>query len=115
MEARHLLKTLKDGGWYLGDTAGASRQYIHAGEDGVITVCVRYTDHLSPAAEAAALEPARAAPEGEPLIVVEEAGSGYAAFSPDLPGCVATGGTEEETRERMAQALALHLEGIRHR
>jgi len=30
------------------------------------------------------------------LIVVEKTGTGYSAFSPDLPGCVATGTTREE-------------------
>ncbi|NIP79992.1 MAG: addiction module toxin, HicA family, partial [Gemmatimonadetes bacterium] len=51
MEARHLLKSMKDDGWYLGDTAGACRQYVHPERSGVLTVCVRYTDELGPETE----------------------------------------------------------------
>ncbi len=47
------------------------------------------------------------------LVVIEPAGRNYSAYSPDLPGCVATGATREETRTRMQQAIALHLEGLR--
>jgi predicted RNase H-like HicB family nuclease len=47
------------------------------------------------------------------LVVIEPAGRNYSAYSPDLPGCVATGATREETRTRMQQAIAMHLEGLR--
>jgi predicted RNase H-like HicB family nuclease len=47
------------------------------------------------------------------LVVVEESGSGYSAYSPDLPGCVATGGTRQEVEEEMARAIAFHIEGLR--
>ena len=36
----------------------------------------------------------------------------YSAWSPDLPGCVATGATVDETEARMREAIALHLEGL---
>jgi hypothetical protein len=32
------------------------------------------------------------------LVIVEKAGKNYSAYSPDLPGCVATGKTREETK-----------------
>ena len=44
---------------------------------------------------------------------LEKTASGWSAWSPDLPGCIATGETEDETRERMAAAIAMHLEGLR--
>jgi predicted RNase H-like HicB family nuclease len=47
------------------------------------------------------------------LVVVERAERNYAAFSPDLPGCVATGRTKEETLRRMRAAIAEHIEGLR--
>ena len=47
------------------------------------------------------------------LIVIENAGSNYSAYSPDLPGCVATGKTREETEANMYGAIQLHLEGLR--
>jgi predicted RNase H-like HicB family nuclease len=36
----------------------------------------------------------------------------YSAWSPDLPGCVATGASLEEVEREMRAAIALHLEGL---
>jgi len=47
------------------------------------------------------------------LIVVEKSGNNYSAYSPDLPGCVATGGTPEETKARMRAAIDMHVQGLR--
>jgi len=47
------------------------------------------------------------------LIVVEQAGSNFSAYSPDLPGCVATGPTREETERLMFEAIQLHIKGLR--
>ena len=47
------------------------------------------------------------------LIVVEETATGYSAFSPDLPGCVATGGTRSEVEGEMHGAIEFHIEGLR--
>ncbi len=49
----------------------------------------------------------------EYLVVVERAERNYAAYVPDLPGCVVTGDTREETIELMRGAIALHLDGLR--
>ena len=46
-------------------------------------------------------------------IVVENAGNNYSAYVPDLPGCVATGGTLEETEQLIREAVELHLNGLR--
>ena len=46
------------------------------------------------------------------LIVVEYAGNNFSAYSPDLPGCVATGGTREEAEKNMYEAIQLHVEGL---
>ena len=47
------------------------------------------------------------------LIVVEKAGSNYSAYSPDLPGCVATGSTPDDIRARMRAAIDMHVNGLR--
>ena len=47
------------------------------------------------------------------LVVVEETGTGYSAYSPDLEGCVATGQTRAEVEKNMRQAIKFHLEGLR--
>ena len=45
-------------------------------------------------------------------IVVEKAGNNYSAYVPDLPGCVATGLTVEETEREIREAIGLQLEGL---
>ncbi|HUC43277.1 MAG TPA: type II toxin-antitoxin system HicB family antitoxin [Candidatus Sulfotelmatobacter sp.] len=47
------------------------------------------------------------------LIVVEKARTGYSAYSPDLPGCAATGPTRQRTVARMRAAIRFHVEGLR--
>ena len=47
------------------------------------------------------------------LIVIEPTETGYSAYSPDLPGCVATGGSSTQVQRRMQDAVELHLEGLR--
>jgi predicted RNase H-like HicB family nuclease len=47
------------------------------------------------------------------LIVVEKTETGYSAYSPDIPGCVATGATREEVERTMREAISFHLEGLR--
>jgi predicted RNase H-like HicB family nuclease len=47
------------------------------------------------------------------LIVIEEAGQNFSAYSPDLPGCVATGDTREETERNMYEAIQMHIDGLR--
>jgi len=46
-------------------------------------------------------------------IVIEQGPGSYGAYVPDLPGCAAVGATEEEARELIRDAIALHLEGLR--
>jgi predicted RNase H-like HicB family nuclease len=46
-------------------------------------------------------------------IVIENAGSNYSAYVPDLPGCVATGSTIAETEQAIREAVEFHLEGLR--
>jgi len=47
------------------------------------------------------------------LIIIEKTDTGYSAYSPDLPGCVATGTTREETEHEMKDAIEFHIEGLR--
>lgn len=47
------------------------------------------------------------------LVVIEQTSTGLSAYSPDLPGCVATGATREEVEKEMREAIEFHLEGLR--
>lgn len=46
-------------------------------------------------------------------VVIENAGSNFSAYVPDLPGCFATGTTLAETETAIREAIAFHLEGLR--
>jgi predicted RNase H-like HicB family nuclease len=46
------------------------------------------------------------------LVVIEKANNNYSAYSPDLPGCVATGATREESEKNMYEAIEMHIEGL---
>lgn len=46
-------------------------------------------------------------------IVIEKTESNYSAYVLDLPGCIATGSTIEETEASIREVIAFHLEGMR--
>ena len=46
-------------------------------------------------------------------IVIEKAPSNYAAYVPDLPGCIATGASVKETETLIREAIEFHLEGLK--
>ena len=46
------------------------------------------------------------------LIVIEKSETGFSAYSPDVPGCIATGKTLDKTLTNMKSALVLHLRSI---
>jgi predicted RNase H-like HicB family nuclease len=47
------------------------------------------------------------------LVVVERTGTGFSAYSPDIPGCISTGHTREEVQENIREAIEFHIEGLR--
>ena len=49
----------------------------------------------------------------EYTIVIERAPGNYAAYVPDLPGCVATGATRDEAIREIETAIVLHIENLR--
>ncbi len=46
------------------------------------------------------------------LVVIEKAKSNFAAYLPDVPGCVATGKTRDEVLARIQKAFAMHVAGL---
>ena len=46
-------------------------------------------------------------------VVIEAAGTNYSAYVPDLPGCIASGQTIEETENEIRSAIQFHLEGMK--
>lgn len=46
------------------------------------------------------------------LVILEPGENCWGAYSPDVPGCIATAPTREEAEAQFAEALAFHLEGL---
>ena len=46
-------------------------------------------------------------------VIYEKTESGFSAYAPDLPGCIAAGATLAETQQLMREAVEMHLEGMR--
>jgi len=49
----------------------------------------------------------------EYIVIYEQAGDNWSAYVPDLPGCVACGGTQEETERLMKEAIELYIETLK--
>lgn len=47
------------------------------------------------------------------MVVIERSATGYGAYVPDLPGCVAAADTREETLRLIKEAIEFHIEGLR--
>ena len=46
------------------------------------------------------------------LVVIEKADENFSAYSPDLPGCIATGDTREGAGQNMHEAVRMHVAGL---
>jgi len=46
-------------------------------------------------------------------MIIEQGERNYSAYLPDMPGCIATGKTIDELKQRMSEAIELHLRGMR--
>jgi len=47
------------------------------------------------------------------LVIFEKARHNYSAYSPDLPGCIATGRTREETEKNIKEAINFYIDGLK--
>lgn len=49
----------------------------------------------------------------EYIVVIEKSETGFGAYVPDLPGCVAVGKSRDETLALIREAIELHVESLR--
>ncbi len=47
------------------------------------------------------------------LVVFEKADGNYSAYSPDLPGCIATGSNRKNVEKNIKEAIAFHIDGMK--
>ena len=45
-------------------------------------------------------------------VIIEKTSNNYAAYVPDLPGCVATADSRDALLEEIREAMQFHIEGI---
>ena len=113
MKVNEILVMLKADGWYLAATRGSHRQFKHPVKSGRVTVPGKPSDDLAPGTLNSILKQAQLKDyHMRYAIVVEKAQNNYSAYVPDLPGCVATGFTIEETEREMREAIEFHIEGL---
>jgi predicted RNase H-like HicB family nuclease len=112
VKVRDVIKMLEDDGWFEVRQRGSHRQFKHASKPGLVTG--RREARRRPRAgdveqrfEAGRVEAMKY------LIVIEQTATGYSAYSPDLPGCIATGSTRDEVEREMKGAIAFHLDGLK--
>jgi len=114
MKVREVIRLLEKHGWVEMRAKGSHRHFKHPDQAFLVTVptatkgktrggyAKRYTQ------ESWAEMSAR-----RYSVVIERTGTGYSAYSPDVPGCAAVGDTEEETRRNFQDALIEHFQVMR--
>ena len=117
MNVREVLRLLKSDGWYRVKATGGHRQLKHPTKPGRVTVSGKVesrpaSGHAQQHSEASGVR-TMSGVMMRYAIVVERAERNFAAYVPDLPGCVATGSTLEEAEQLVCEAIEIHLAGMR--
>jgi predicted RNase H-like HicB family nuclease len=103
LKAGEIIKILEHDGWGLVRTNGhrcrAAERHVESGDRG---------EHPE-----AGRSQKGAAMKGYVVVVEGDAGTGYSAYSPTVPGVVAAGGTREETKALMVEAMTEHFAILR--
>jgi predicted RNA binding protein YcfA (HicA-like mRNA interferase family)/predicted RNase H-like HicB family nuclease len=116
VKVRDIIKMIEAEDWYLVATKGSHRQYKHPTKSGRVTIAGHPNHDLAIGTLNSILKQAKL--EGGKvimyrfLVVIEKANGNYSAYSPDLPGCIATGETQEETEQNIYEAIQMHLKGL---
>jgi predicted RNase H-like HicB family nuclease len=97
---------------------GSHRQFKHSTKPGRVTVSGHPRDDVHPKTLKSILDASwtkalRSIESMRYAMIIEQGERNYSAYLPDLPGCIATGKTIEELKQRMSEAIELHLRGMR--
>jgi predicted RNA binding protein YcfA (HicA-like mRNA interferase family)/predicted RNase H-like HicB family nuclease len=116
MKVSEIIRIIQADGWYLVTTRGSHRQFKHSVKQGRVTVPGKPSDDLGSGTLNKYFEASTTEEIGccmRYAIVIEKADGNFSAYVPDLPGCVATGLTVEETEMSIREAIEFHLDGMR--
>ncbi len=111
LKLRAVIKLIETDGWIIVRTHESHRQYKHLTKPGLVKVPWHLSDDVASGTLNSILEASGV--EMRYLIILEPTDTGFSAYSPDVPGCISTGRTQEETEANMREAIELHLEGMR--
>lgn len=116
MKVRDVLKILEADGWKILRVKGSHRQLRHPSEPDFDDPCWTLRgrgaawdlgQHLQTGWDQ------KGGAKVKYLVIIEKGPSGYGAYVPDLPGCVAVADTREEVQALIKEAMELHLQGLR--
>ena len=115
MKVRDLIKRIETDGWRQVSQEGSHRQYKHPAKPGRVTVPGHPGDDVAIGTLKNILRKRswKRSKYVRYTIIIEKAGNNYSAYVPDLPGCITTGPTVEQTKRNMEEAIAFHLRGMR--
>jgi predicted RNase H-like HicB family nuclease/predicted RNA binding protein YcfA (HicA-like mRNA interferase family) len=114
VKVREIIREIEEDGWIGVRQTGTHRQFRHPSKPGTVTVPGQKGDELAKGRLVAlASRTISEAAMMEYAIVIEDAGSNYSAYVPNLPGCVSTGGSVEEATSNIREAITLHIKSLR--
>jgi len=115
VKVRDVIRRIEADGWYLARTTGSHRQFKHPTKRGLVTVPGKPGADLAIGTLMSIWETGadRRRRLMRYAIVIEKANGNYSAYVPDLPGCIATGVTVEETEREIREAIQFHHDGLR--
>ena len=118
MKVRDVFRTLERDGWRLDRQAGSHRQFRHPDQPGTVTVAGKPSDEVPKGTLGSIWRQAGKSGRQsrivtEYVVVIEQEGDAWGAYVPDLPGCVAAGGSRDEVETLIAEAIPLHIQSLR--
>lgn len=106
---------IQEDGWFLVRTRGSHRQFHHSDKKGTVTIAGSPNDDLPRKMAGSILRQAgltKSQLMEAYTVIIEPSRTGYGAYSPDIPGCVASGKSVEDTLLLLRQAMVLHIENL---
>lgn len=111
MKIRDVIRLIEADGWRLATQRGSHRQFKHLTKTAKVTVAGHPAVELGPKTLRSIMG-SSGYEEMKYAVIYEKTATGYSAYLPDLPGCIAAGATLEETSELMRGAKEMHLDAM---
>jgi predicted RNA binding protein YcfA (HicA-like mRNA interferase family)/predicted RNase H-like HicB family nuclease len=115
MNVRQVFRRLGAIGWFRVRSKGGHRQFKHDLKTGRVTVSGKVNVDVPLKTLKSIWKQSAIAGDGlmRYAIVIEKGPTSFGAYVPDLPGCVAAAKTADEVKKLIAEAIPLHVEGLR--